>query len=92
MPPGSRLSPVKWTHETASQVMPWPEALSPVAVPLHRLRRGGHPDPGQRLPFYLTPQQMQGVGGFTETFNDVQISPTHLRAIVDDEELRLNLA
>jgi hypothetical protein len=43
------------------------------------------------LPFFLTPQQMQGVGGFTETFQAIQLTPAHLRAIVDGEELRLNL-
>ena len=47
---------------------------------------------GLGLPFYLTPQQMQGVGGFTETFNATQLPPADLRSIVDDEELRLNLA
>ena len=46
---------------------------------------------GLGLSFYLTAQQMQGVGGFTETFNAAQLPPAHLRAIADDEELRLNL-
>ena len=43
------------------------------------------------LSFYLTPQQMRGVGGFTETFNAAQLSSSELRALVEDEELRLNL-
>ena len=46
---------------------------------------------GLGLSFFLTPQQMLGVGGFTETFNATQLPPTHLRAIIDDEDLRLNL-
>jgi hypothetical protein len=46
---------------------------------------------GLGLSFYMTAQQMQGVGGFTETFNAAQLPPAHLRAIADDEELRLNL-
>jgi hypothetical protein len=46
---------------------------------------------GLGLSFYLTPQQMQGVGGFTETFNAAQLPPIDLRSIVDDEELRLGL-
>ena len=44
------------------------------------------------LSFYLTPRQMQGVGGFTETFNAIQLPPGDLRCIVDDEESRLDLA
>jgi hypothetical protein len=44
------------------------------------------------LSFYLTPQQMRGVGGFTETFNAAQLSSADLKAIVEGEELRLNFA
>ena len=34
---------------------------------------------GRRLSSYLTPQQMQGVGGFTETF-DADLPPADLRS------------
>jgi hypothetical protein len=43
------------------------------------------------LSCYLTPLQMRGTGGFTETFSIVQLSPAALRSIVDDEEARLGL-
>ena len=43
------------------------------------------------LSCYLTPVQMQGTGGFTETFSAIQLSPADLRSIVDAEEVRLNL-
>lgn len=35
---------------------------------------------------------MRGVGGFTETFDAAQLPLADLRAIVEREELRLNLA
>ncbi len=44
---------------------------------------------GRRLSFYLTPQQMQGVGGFTETFNAIDLPPADLRDIAEAEELQL---
>jgi hypothetical protein len=34
---------------------------------------------------------MQGVGGFTETFNATDLSPADLRVIAEAEELHLNL-
>ena len=53
--------------------------LFPMAVPL----------PG--LSCFLTPLQMQGTGGFTETFSAIQLPPADLRSIVEDEGSRLNL-
>jgi len=46
---------------------------------------------GRSLSSYLTPQQMQGVGGFTETFNATDLPPADLRVITEAEELQLNL-
>lgn len=43
------------------------------------------------LTSYLVPEQMRGVGGFTETFNAAQLSPAELRTLVDNEEARLDL-
>jgi hypothetical protein len=43
------------------------------------------------LSYYLTPLQMQGTGGFTETFSATQLPPADLRSIIDDEQARLNL-
>jgi hypothetical protein len=44
------------------------------------------------LSHYLTPQQMQGTGGFTETFDASRLSPENLRSILDEEAGRLGLA
>lgn len=43
------------------------------------------------LSAYLTHQQMQGVGGFTETFNAAELPISVLRTILGEEELQLNL-
>jgi hypothetical protein len=43
------------------------------------------------LSWYLTPWQMRGIGGFTETFDATQLLPAALRSLLDDEALRLNL-
>lgn len=40
---------------------------------------------------YFTPQQMQGVGGFTETFSSADLPVSALRSIITDEEIRLSL-
>jgi len=44
---------------------------------------------GRRLSSYLTSLQMQGVGGFTETFNAIDLPPADLRDIAEAEELQL---
>jgi hypothetical protein len=44
------------------------------------------------LSYHLTPQQMRGIGGFTETFNATKLPPADLKSIVADEEQRLELA
>jgi hypothetical protein len=46
---------------------------------------------GLGLSHYLTPQQMRGVGGFTETFDESRLGVEHLRSIIDAEEQRLDL-
>jgi hypothetical protein len=43
------------------------------------------------LSWFLTPLQMRGTGGFTETFSATKLLPADLRSVVDDEEARLNL-
>ena len=47
---------------------------------------------GMGLPHCLTPQQMHGIGGFTETFDASQLSPGNLRSIFEEEAERLGLA
>ncbi len=42
------------------------------------------------LSCYLTPRQMRGIGGFTETFDAAQLQPADLRSLIDGETLRLN--
>lgn len=46
---------------------------------------------GLRLSHYLPPRQMQGTGGFTETFDASRLSPQKLRSILDEEAGRLGL-